>query len=242
MDFNGIDVSTWQGQIDWVKVKLSGIQYAILKCGGSDAGYYKDKWFEYNYSQARAQGIKVGVYYFVNNKFRTFDEAVKQARECLKILNGRELDLPVYVDIEAKELSGHVQEVTEAALAFMATIEKEGAYRYGVYGSDISGFKDRMNYQLFLLNPNISIWCARYGSQPKWATKWDIWQSSSSGSVPGIAGRVDTDVVKPEAFGDKPADLSTPAATTVPQAVSVVESNMTKELARKIYDCVKEYL
>lgn len=242
MDFNGIDVSTWQGQIDWVKVKMSGIQYAILKCGGSDAGYYKDKWFEYNYAQARAQGIKVGVYYFVNNKFRTYDEAVKQARECLKILNGRELDLPVYVDIEAKELSGHVQEVTEAALAFMATIEKEGAYRYGVYGSDISGFKDRMNYQLFLLNPNISIWCARYGSQPKWATKWDIWQSSSSGSVPGINGRVDTDVVKPEAFGDKPADLSTPAATTVPQAVSVVESNMTKELAQKIYQVIKEYL
>ena len=242
MDFNGIDVSTHQGQIDWMQVKASGIQYAIIKCGGSDAGYYKDKWFEYNYAQARAQGIKIGTYYYVNDRFLTFDEAVRQARHCLTILEGRELDLPVYVDIEAKPLAGHKKEVTEAALAFMATIGKEGGYRYGVYGSDISGFKDRMDYQLFLLNKDISIWCARYGSQPKWATKWDIWQSSSSGSVPGIAERVDTDVVKPEAFGDKPADLSTPAATTVPQAVSVVEGNMTKELAHKIYNIIKEYM
>lgn len=245
MNFNGIDVSRWQGQINWAKVKASGIQYAIIKCGGSDDGMYTDKCFEYNYQNARANGIKVGVYYFVNDKFKTFDEAVNQAKHCLRILDGKELDLPVYVDIEAKELSGHQQEVTEAALAFMATIGNEGGYRYGVYGSDISGFKDRMKYDIFLLNPEISIWCARYGSEPKYATKWDIWQSSSSGTVPGINGRVDTDVVKPKAFNQEPVVgtfVPEPAPITTSEAVQVVEKNMTKELAHNIYELIKEYL
>lgn len=241
MTFNGIDVSRWQGQIDWAQVKASGVQYAILKCGGSDDGQYTDRTFVYNYDQARANGIKVGVYYFVGKNFFTFDNAVDQAKHCLRILDGRELDLPVYVDIEAPP-TGNKQALTEAALAFMATIGNEGGYRYGVYGSDISGFKDRMNYEVFLLNPDISIWCARYGSAPKYATKYDIWQSSSSGSVPGINGRVDTDVVNPEAFGDEPAPLNVAPATTVPEAVNVVEKNMTKELAHKIYDLIKEYL
>ena len=61
----GIDVSRWQGQIDWAKVKAAGIKFAILKCGGSDAGFYSDRTFEYNYNEAKRNGIAVGAYYFV---------------------------------------------------------------------------------------------------------------------------------------------------------------------------------
>ena len=189
----GIDVSGWQKNIDWAKVKSSGIDFAILKCGGSDTSKpYKDSTFEYNYANAKAVGIKVGVYYFVGKNFFIFDDAVANANHCISILNGRQLDLPVYVDIEAPP-TGRKAELTDAALAFLGTIQQAG-YKMGVYGSDISGFKNRMDYNTFLLNPDISIWVARYGSKPKYATKWDIWQNSSSGSVPGISGRVDTDV------------------------------------------------
>lgn len=241
MTFNGIDVSRWQGTIDWAKVKASGIQYAIIKCGGSDDGMYTDKCFEYNYQNARANGIKVGVYYFVGKNFFTFDDAVAQAKHCLRILDGRELDLPVYVDIEAPP-TGRKEELTQAALAFMGTIRDEGGYRYGVYASDIAGFKNRMYYERFLLNPDISIWNACWGARPSYATKYDIWQSSSSGSVPGINGRVDIDVINPEAFGGEPAPLNVAPATTVSEAVNVVEKNMTKELAHNIYELIKEYL
>ena len=103
-----------------------------------------------------------------------------------------------------------------------------------------------MDYNAFLDYPWISLWVARYGSQPQWATKWDIWQSSSSGIVPGINGRVDTDIFKLEKFGqgeDAPTtNTSVPAPTTIETATQVVNDNMSKELARKMYEVIKPYL
>lgn len=233
--FNGIDVSRWQGNINWAQVAQSGVTSVILKCGGSDDGAYTDKTFEANYQGAKAAGLKVGVYYFVGKDFFTVDAGIANANHCLRILNGRPLDYPVYCDVEAPP-SGRKFELTQATLAFCATIQN-GGYKMGIYGSDISGFKDRMDYNTIILNPDISLWVARYGSQPKYATKWDIWQSSSSGSVPGISGRVDTDVFK---FGE--TVNTTPAAVTIPEALQVVDNNITKELAQKIYALIKDYL
>lgn len=242
--FSGIDVSRWQGAIDWTRVKASGVKCAILKCGGSDDGQYTDKSFEANYRDATANGILVGVYYFVGKNFFTYDDAVAQAKHCLKILSGRHLDLPVYVDIEAPP-SGRKAELTDAALAFMYTIG-QGGYKYGVYGSDISGFKDRMNYDTFLLNPAISLWVARYGSQPKYATQWDIWQSSSSGNVPGIVGRVDTDVVKEE-FLQKmqipcEVQIPTPVIPNPVETPAVEEPEALKSICRQIYNIIKNFI
>ena len=64
-EFRGIDVSHWQGAIDWAKVRAAGIQFAIIKAGGSDAGFYTDPRWEENYRGAKANGIAVGAYYFV---------------------------------------------------------------------------------------------------------------------------------------------------------------------------------
>ena len=70
MEVRGIDVSHWQGAIDWAKVKASGIQFAIIKSGGSDAGFYTDPRWEENYRNAKANGIAVGAYYFVGLRNR----------------------------------------------------------------------------------------------------------------------------------------------------------------------------
>ena len=65
MEIKGIDVSRWQGVIDWKAVKADGVEFAIIKAGGSDAGFYKDRTFEQNYAGAKENGISVGAYYFV---------------------------------------------------------------------------------------------------------------------------------------------------------------------------------
>ena len=236
-EFNGIDVSRWQGTIDWAQVAQSGIVSAILKLGGSDdVNPYTDKTFEYNYAEAKKHGIKLGVYWFVGKNFFTTDDGIREAEECIKRLGNKELDYPIYCDIEAPA-TGNKDGITAAALTFCGVIHDNYNRKVGIYGSDISGFKDRMHYEAFLQYPYISLWVARYGSQPKYATKWDIWQSSSSGSVPGISGRVDTDVFK----FDQSVN-TTPAATTVQAASQVVVDNMSKELARKMYEVIKPYL
>lgn len=245
MTFNGIDVSRWQGTIDWTKVKASGITSAIIKLGGSDDGVYTDKMWEFNYQNARAQGIKVGCYWFVGKQFFTTDDGIREAENCIQRLGDKVLDYPIYCDIEAPA-SGNKAGITAAALTFCAIIHNTYKRKVGIYGSDISGFKDRMDYNAFLEYPWISLWVARYGSQPKWATNWDIWQSSSSGSVPGINGRVDTDVFKFEKFGhgeDAPTtNVSVPAATTVQDATNVIKSQMSSDLAQQIYNIIKPYL
>ncbi len=64
----GIDVSKWQGDINWLKVKASGVEFVIIKAGGSDAGFYEDPKFAENYAGAYAAGLPIGVYYFVGPK------------------------------------------------------------------------------------------------------------------------------------------------------------------------------
>lgn len=234
---NGIDVSRWQGDIDWSAVKASGISNVILKLGGSDDGVYRDTNFIANYNMAKAYGFKIGVYWFVGPQFFTTDDGIREAENCIKMLDGRELDYPIYCDVEAPA-AGNKTGITVAVLTFCGTIHDKYHREVGIYGSDISGFKDRMDYESILKYPYISLWVARYGSKPQYATKWDIWQSSSSGDIPGIKGRVDTDEFK---FGNKEIN-NTPAPTTVDQATQVVTDNMTKELAHKIYDVIKDYL
>ena len=233
---NGIDVSRWQGDIDWGKVKESGIENCIIKLGGSDDGVYKDSKFLSNYNMCRAYGIKVGVYWFVGEQFFTVEDGIREAENCMKMLGDRELDFPIYCDVEAPK-SGNKAGITVAVLTFCGTIHDKYGKKVGIYGSDISGFKDRMDYESILKYPYISLWVARYGSQPKYATKWDIWQSSSDGKVAGIKGNVDTDTFKITG-----AETETPKPTTIAEATQVITDNMTKELAKKIYDCIKDYL
>ena len=183
---NVIDVSHWQGDIDFVRVKANDTDGCIIKAGGSDDGFYTDSKFEQNYVAAKAAGLQVGAYYFVGPNCKGSENGAADANRFINILAGKQFDLPVYIDFEApnganKELN------TDAVIGFCETMENNGFF-VGVYASDISGFKDRLNKDR--LTP-YTWWVARYGSEPVYATNWDIWQYSSDGSIAGINGRVD---------------------------------------------------
>lgn len=189
MQIKGIDISHWNGDIDFDKVKASGIDFVIIKAGGSDKGFYTDSKFETNYNKAKAAGLYIGSYYFVGKKFRGIENGVADAERFIGQLSGKEFDYPVFVDIETTE-NRYKEEVTDAAIAFCQTLEKAG-YFCGIYASDISGFKDKLNHER--LEP-YAHWVARYGNEPTVCNDYQIWQYSSKGSVSGVVGSVDLDI------------------------------------------------
>ena len=189
--YKGIDVSRWQGSIDFNQVKASGIDFVIVKAGGSDSGFYTDKNFHYNVRSAQAAGLAVGAYYFVGRYCKSAKDGVADAIRFSQIIKDYKFEYPVYIDFEAPN-SSNKRGNTEACIGFCQYMESLGYY-VGIYASDISGFKDRLNIDR--LNA-FDKWVARYGSQPKYVKSWGIWQSGSNGIVPGIKGRVDVDQSK----------------------------------------------
>ena len=184
----GIDVSHWQGTIDWNKVKEAGIQFAIIKAGGSDDGFYTDSKWEANYKGAKAAGIPIGAYYFVGKDCVSAAAGKADAERFLKILKGKQLEYPVYMDNEAQPASAKTG-ITEATIAFCETMENAG-YFVGIYGSTYSGFKERMDDGR--LTP-YAHWVAQYASKCTYSGNYGIWQYSSKGKVSGISGNVDLD-------------------------------------------------
>ncbi len=188
-EYKGIDVSHWQGDIDWGKVRGDGVTFAILKAGGSDAGRYRDKSFERNYQSAKANGIKVGCYYFNGAGCTSAEAGVSDAQHFLSLISGKVFEYPCYSDLEAPT-SATRQGNTEAVISFCETVKNAG-YKTGIYASDISGFKDRLDLSRLGAYDK---WVARYGSTPKYVPEYQVWQFSSSGAVKGINGRVDMDI------------------------------------------------
>lgn len=224
----GIDVSHWQGNIDWNKVKKAGIEFAIIKAGGSDAGFYTDSKWEANYKGAKAAGIPIGAYYFVGKDCVTAAAGKADAERFLKILKGKQLEYPVYMDNEAQPASAKVG-ITEATIAFCETMESAG-YFVGVYGSAVSGFKERMDDSK--LTP-YAHWVAQYTSKCSYKGKYGIWQYSSKGSVDGISGNVDLDygyvdypaIIKSDGFNGYTKDAFddiTPAPVTGSQRDQII--------------------
>lgn len=189
MELKGIDVSRWQGSINFKSVKSVGIDFVIIKAGGSDAGFYEDPMFKINYTGAKAAGLKVGAYYFVGSKFQGTDNGIADAKKFIRILGKRSFEYPVYVDIEStpqKEKEG----TTDAIISFCEYMENKN-YFTGIYGSDVSTFHDRV--QADRLSP-YTRWVAGYGKEP--SHNYSVWQYTSSGSVNGISTRVDRDISK----------------------------------------------
>jgi GH25 family lysozyme M1 (1,4-beta-N-acetylmuramidase) len=186
MTSKGIDVSRWQGNINWEKVKAAGIKFAIIKAGGSDDGFYTDSRWEANYKGAKANGIAVGAYYFTGPKCVTAHAGKADAKRFLKLLKGKTLEYPVYFDCEAQPVSKR-SGTTKAALAFCKELEKAGYYA-GIYASTYSGFENRLDDSKL---KSIAHWVAQYAGKCSYRGDYGIWQYSSSGRVPGISGNVD---------------------------------------------------
>ena len=189
MEIKGIDVSAWQGNIDWVKVALSGIKFAILKAGGSDCGFYTAKKFKQNVEGAQNAGIDIGAYYFVGKRCKSAEAGLADAMRFQNIIKPYKFTYPVYIDFEAPDRSNKKGN-TDAANTFCLYMQNLGYY-VGIYASDISGFKERLNFPETL---HYDKWVARYGSKPTYAKPYGIWQYSSKGNVPGIRGKCDMDI------------------------------------------------
>lgn len=183
----GIDVSAWQGNIDFRKVKNAGYDFVIIKAGGNDNGYYADRWFEANYSKAKKAGLKIGAYYFVNRDFSA-ENAKKLAEVFYNIVKNKTFDLPLFIDVETTPTSARTT-VTSGINIFCSYLRIKG-YKSGVYASAVSGFVDRIDVKY--LNPCIYKWVASYSYKPSAVgSDYCIWQKSSTGRVNGINGNVD---------------------------------------------------
>lgn len=190
----GIDVSKWQGNIDWSMVASAGIDFVIIRVGnrGSTTGVLiEDPYFKKNMEGAIAAGIKVGVYLY--SQAITEAEAVEEASMALSLVKDYKLQLPIYFDTEkisggrANNLS--VAERTAITKAFCETIRNAG-YMPGIY-SNYYWLRDQLNMSEL---ERYSVWVAHYSGKCGYPGKYDMWQYTSSGSVPGIKGNVDMNI------------------------------------------------
>ena len=198
----GVDVSIYQPNIDWAKVAHSQ-SYALIKCGGSECGRFEDRTFRYNYENGRKNGVKLGSYFMGGKGFTSADAGRADAIYCLQIISGLSFEYPVFIDLELPTPATK-QGNTDAVISFCDVIRSAG-YKTGVYASDISGFKERLDLSRL---GGIDKWVARYGSEPKYVTDWTIWQYSSDGVVSGINGRVDVNNSKVDYSGDAKENYS----------------------------------
>lgn len=188
MSIKGIDVSEFQGSIDWSKVKNDGIEFAILKLGNIydyDANY-KDSKFETNYKNARAQGIKIGAYIY--NYCNTVDTLKEGLEWALEQLDGKKFDMPIYLDMEDKDIQGETVETLTNQCNEFARFVQDKNYKAGVY-ANVNWLKNKLNPSEF--DKDISVWAAQYYTECQYTGDYDIWQYTSSGKVSGISGNCD---------------------------------------------------
>ena len=186
MTLKGIDVSEWQGTIDWRKVAKDGVQFAVIHAGYGRELSQKDKYFERNYAGARAAGIKVGAFWY--SYADSVARAEQEARTCLKVLDGKHLDLPVFFDQEYEPgiLKLSTKTRTDIVLKFLETIKAAGR-PCGLYSST-DFITTKLQANRLTAYP---LWIAEYGSKLHYTGKVWAWQYTDKGRVAGIKVRVD---------------------------------------------------
>ena len=194
----GIDVSKYQTNIDWDKIKKAGVNFVIIRIGyrgyGASGTLVKDPMFEEHFTNARNAGLKVGVYFFTQAV--TEDEAREEAQGCNWALNGRKLDYPIYYDTEASTSPNGTgradglgkEDRTKCAIAFCEEVKSLG-YKPGVYAST-TWFRKRVDLAALR---KYTIWNAHYGvsSSP---IDCDMWQGTEKARINGYSGELDANI------------------------------------------------
>lgn len=237
---NGIDVSKWQGEIDWAKVKAAGVKFAMVRLGygsadGTDCGV--DGYFEKNVANAVKAGVDIGCYFY---SYATSVAAAKKEAEFVTGVLGKYKGVftyPVAFDIEdssQQQLGKTV--LTDMVIAFCDAIEKAG-----FYCSIYSNLNWLRNYLDDSRLTRFDHWLAQWADTPTYTGAFGMWQTSSTGSVNGISGAVDTDI----AYKDYPAVIkgaklngftgnTAPAVPAVPTAPGSQTGSITKGCVVKI--------
>lgn len=241
----GIDVSYYQRNIDWNRVKAAGIDYAIIRVGyrgwGSAGTLVTDENFYTYLKGAKAAGLKVGVYFFT--QAITTEEAREEAKYVLSRLDGESLDMPVYFDTENSDnpAEGRADNAgltkssrTKICRAFCDTINDAG-YTAGIYAS-----KYWLTYEIDgdALGDDYPIWLAHYTRQTDYSGEYGMWQFTGSGSVDGISVAVDCNVL----YGDYSGGGSgMPITLSKPQGLSFSNNGGKSKLTWNAVDNAQSY-
>ena len=193
----GIDVSRYQGEIDWAAVKDAGVDFAMIRLGYRGYGTGRivtDTYFETNLKGALENDIEVGVYFF--SQAINEEEAMEEAQYCMDLLQDYDITYPIVFDWEPYDSSlnprtdGLSDEMlTKCAVAFCQAVE-DGGYESMVY-SNLTYFY--LHYDLAQL-VDFPLWLAQYNETPTFYYHFSMWQYSSTGTVPGIEGNVDLNI------------------------------------------------
>lgn len=189
MEFKGIDVSKWQGLINWNEVRKDGTEFAILREGwGKKSPTQIDKRFKENYEGAKAAGIPIGCYHY--SYADSVEDAKREAKFCLENIRDMKLEYPVCFNIEDREmLKLSNKQRTDIVKAFCSEIEKAGYY--AMFYCNLNWLNNYL-YKDELL-PKYDLWLAQW-SIAKPSCSCGIWQYSSTGKIGGISGNVDLNV------------------------------------------------
>lgn len=188
----GIDVSSWQGDIDFQAVKNAGVEFVFIRVGsttGIEGEFYVDKQFKNNIKGFNEVGIPVGIYFY--SYANSEKKAIEEAEWVLNEIKGYQVDLPIVYDWESWSFFNAFHQsfysTTKNAKAFLDTISAAG-YKGLLYSSK--------NYlEKVWFDTGYDVWLAHYTTQTNYQGNYSFWQLCSNGSVPGISGRVDIDIM-----------------------------------------------
>lgn len=190
----GVDLSTWQGHdVDFRAIAADGYQFVILRAGFSTT---EDDTFEENYRKAKEAGLYVGAYLY--SYASTVQEALNEAEACLRWLEGKELDYPVYFDLEDPQTHGAMsrEALTELALAFLDRVRADG-WLTGLY-SCLSWLQEKIDTER--IGQTHECWMAQYLNDgscrifDRYDDVYGMWQYTSAGTVSGVSGKADLNV------------------------------------------------
>lgn len=188
--YNGVDVSKWQGTVDWTKVKAAGKDFAIIRAGYGKELDQEDPTFDTNVKNAKAAGLSVGAYWF--SYATTVADAKKEAEVFYQVVKGYTFEYPLVLDMETTAQANLSKEVVSAMIEAFCTVLEDKGYYVSLYS--YATFLSTKVYQSTL--EDYDIWVANFttNSKPSYtATSYGMWQWSSTGTVNGISGSVDLD-------------------------------------------------
>lgn len=238
MSKKGIDVSTWQGDINWNKVKADGIEFAMLRSsfGKENPDKQTDNKFWQNYRNAKAASVPIGAYHY--SYATTVEDAKKEADFFLNIVGGCQFEYPVAFDIEdPSQMYLGKDRITDIIMAFCERVQAAGYYVSLYTNLDwISNRIDMSRAKAF------DVWLAQWSSKPTYSGSFGMWQYTSSGSVNGISGNVDMNI----AYYDYPSIIKaaglngfTADKPEEKKTVTISMDDLTEEQAAFIAEVLK---
>ena len=232
MSYKGIDVSHFQGNIDWNKVK-GNIDFAILRLGwiGNNNNHTLDTKFEKYYNACKSTGIPIGIY--VYNYCNSEDTVKSGAEWTVNQLKDKGIDLPIYIDMEDRSIENLGKDkLTSICIAFNTVIENAG-YWAGVY-ANLNWYTNYLNKDT--IKARYTTWVAHYGiSQDRYVGQYDMLQYYDTGKISGISGNVDMDIMYRDLINEiKESNTGTDRKTVEELAREVIAGKWGNGEERKI--------